>query len=285
MARHEPDRTRFSGRVQARHWAYWRRNWFTPHQKEFCYLSYRTRDQDLEAWKCCPLWLRKLANKWNSREFAIKHGIEVPELYWSGTDTDRMPLADLPDRYVIRAVAGFSRRAVLVFDHGRNLLDGERCDARRIRDMFRPHAGGFPQRRVLVEEFIPPDEGARSELPRDYKVYVFGTHVAAIQVIERRPEPHVMAFDQDWNPLPPIRKRPNILEVPPARPACLPELLGMARTLGNACGTFIRVDAYVTPHRAVFGELTPTPSEGKGYTSFADEYFGDYWQRLCPDHL
>lgn len=275
----------FSDRVQRRQRAYWRRNWLTLHQKELCYLGYRNRDDNASRWRCCDLWLRKLANKWNSREFAIRHGAVVPELYWWGTRVDEIPFDRLPDRYVVRGIAGSSRRAVLVLDRGRNLLDGQHYDHQRIRDTMRRHGGGFPSRRLLVEEFVPPQSDTGSELPRDYKLYAFGNEVACIQVIERRPAAFVATFDDSWRPMPALRGRSNPFEVPPARPACLDEMLSMARAISVACGTFVRVDTYVGPRGAVFGELTGTPAQGNSYTDFADKYLGEYWQRTFPDAL
>ena len=46
--------------------------------------AFRTREDPAETWRCCPYWQRTLIQKWNSREFASKHGCRVPELYWSG---------------------------------------------------------------------------------------------------------------------------------------------------------------------------------------------------------
>ena len=231
------------------------------------------------------MWQRKLANKWNSREFAIKLGCPVPELYWFGTRVDEIPFSSLPDRYVIRAVVGFSRRAVLVLDRGRNLLNGEHYDAPRIREAMRPHAGGFPPRRLLVEEFVPPEPEDDFQLPRDYKIYIFGDRIGAIQVIERRSEAFVTAFNEGWDPLPPIRQRTRLIEVLPRRPDCLDEMLAISRKFANAYGSFVRVDLYVGSQGAVFGECTGTPAEGRGYSEYCNRYFGELWEETFPDAL
>jgi hypothetical protein len=273
----------FSSRIKRRHHEYWRRRWFTLHQNAFCQLGYRTRDDSFEKWHCCPLWQRKLTNKWNSREFALKLGCRVPELFWSGISVDDSPFSQLPVRYVMRGVTGFSGRAVLVLDRGRNLLNGEPYDHARIRDAMRPHVGGYPSRRLLVEEFLPPEPHAASDLPRDYKVFAFGDRIGAIQIIERRPERFVMGFDESWKPMPALRKkRATPLEVVPPRPDCLDEMLSVVRKIGAAYGSFVRVDMYVAASGAVFGELTGTPSEGNGYSDFADKYFGELWAETCP---
>jgi len=275
----------FSTRVQRRHELFWRRRWLTLHPKAICQLTYRSRDDALEKWHCCRLWQRKLANKWNSREFAQKLGCAVPELYWSGWSPTEIPYERLPDRFVIREVSGHSRRAVLVLDRGRNLLDGEPYDPARIAATMRPHLRGWPRRRLLVEEFIPPEPGVSTALPRDYQFYVFGDRIGAISAIERghRPKSATVLFDEDWNPLPPLRRTAVILEVLPSRPACLDEMRTTAMTIGKAYGSFVRVDVYAGPRGALFGELTGTPAEGRGFTEFADRRLGELWELTYPD--
>lgn len=46
-------------------------------------LALRHRDDPDEHWHCCENWQRTLGNKWNSREFALRHGCRVPELYYA----------------------------------------------------------------------------------------------------------------------------------------------------------------------------------------------------------
>jgi hypothetical protein len=59
-------------------------------------------------------------------------------------------------------------------------------------------------------------------------------------------------------------------------------MLSGVRKIGAAYGSFVRVDMYATTAGAVFGELTGTPSEGNGYSDFADKYFGELWSETCP---
>ena len=45
---------------------------------------------------------------------------------------------------------------------------------------------------------------------------------------------------------------------------------------------FIRIDFYATDKGAVFGEVTPTPSLGIGFTPFANKLLTKYWDKFCP---
>jgi hypothetical protein len=274
----------FSERVKWRHHVYWRRRWLTLHPKVVCQLTYRTRDDSFEKWHCCRLWQRNLTNKWNSREFAQKLGCPVPELYWVGTRLDQIPFDRLPDRYVMRAVVGTDRKAVLVLDRGTNLLNGKRYDREMIRNAMHPHVGRVPARRLLIEEFIPAEAAVRAMLPRDYKLYMFAGHVGAILVIERRPEAFYLAVDEAWRPIP-LLDHGAPIEEPPEPPACLDQMIAIAQSLGRAYGSFVRVDVYAGPNGAVFGELTGTPAEGRGFSEFADRYLRDLWDTHCPGTL
>ena len=40
----------------------------------------------------------------------------------------------------------------------------------------------------------------------------------------------------------------------------------------------MRIDLYATTRGSVFGEFTPTPQGGKGYTPAADRWLGNLWQ-------
>jgi hypothetical protein len=47
----------------------------------------------------------------------------------------------------------------------------------------------------------------------------------------------------------------------------------------------MRIDMYATDKGAVFGEFTPTPQGGKGYSEWAEKYLGSFWkgEEGCED--
>lgn len=47
---------------------------------------------------------------------------------------------------------------------------------------------------------------------------------------------------------------------------CADELISTAKLLGKSVGVFMRIDLYATTRGAVFGEFTPQPNGGKGFT-------------------
>ena len=57
-------------------------------------------------------------------------------------------------------------------------------------------------------------------------------------------------------------------------------MVTQVKTLGKMLGCFMRIDMYATSRGAVFGEFTPTPHGGSGYTEWADKYLATYWKGL-----
>ena len=50
-----------------------------------------------------------------------------------------------------------------------------------------------------------------------------------------------------------------------------------AKLLGEALGIFMRIDFYSTKDEFYFGEFTPTPEGGKGYSEQGNRYLGTFW--------
>lgn len=114
-------------------------------------------------------------------------------------------------------------------------------------------------RQVLVEPFLSDD----GELPRDYKIFVFGNTPRFIQVDTDREHAHKRTFyDVDW-------KRQAFQFAYPLdartidRPSSLDAMLTAATVLGRDFD-FVRVDFYEIGGRPYFGEMTFMPEAGLG---------------------
>jgi TupA-like ATPgrasp len=110
---------------------------------------------------------------------------------------------------------------------------------------------------LLVEPFI----GERSELPIDYKLWVFGGRVEFIQVITDREYEHkATMFDTAWKRLPfthgfPVD--PRSIE----KPVSLNRMINAATILAEDF-PFVRVDFYEIADQPKFGEMTFYPGSG-----------------------
>lgn len=270
----------FHERIRRRQRLWWQTPRLSLHTRTRCRFTELTRDDPLWRWHCCRYWQRKLSNKWNSREFAARLGIDVPELYWSGTDVDALAFSEVPAHYAIRAVAGHSSRQVFVMVDGVDLLRREELPHAKLREQLRAVVRGGPvPLRLLVEEYLG-DAGA---LPLDYKVYLFGGYVAAIDVMQRSRSGEFVfdSYGTDWETVPFTHDQAGKrLELP--RPACLDRLLEAGRAFGRAFGSFVRVDFYLPPRGPVFGECTSLPTLGWHFSHATDEAFGRLWDEHCP---
>lgn len=247
----------------------------------------RDRSWPMARWRCCDTWQRSLLNKWNSREFAAMHGVAVPELYWSGRRIGSLPLVRLPENFVLRPAWGAGGVGIYLmagdYDHGSQRPLTREAMVAEVRRQAGPIAL-FP---YLAEEFLATPDGNHQRL-MEYKVYLFGGHVAAIQCIRSHRTGEAdwayhCSFDRDWNPLPEPLYDDAPHAPPIAPPAGLGQLLSAASTLGAAVGTFIRADFYLTAAGPVFGEFSSTPRAGQRASAFADKFFGQLWQDLIPD--
>lgn len=284
----------FSERIKKR-WALW----WGPQQsrgfhagKELIHrlkerYTFRNRNDAEQDWQCCESWQRTLSFKWNAREFAQKHGCSVPKLYWFGRRVRNLDLDSLPEHYVVRPNLGFARRGVYVIANGTNLLSQVTYTKPQLREQLRQTTGNIFGLPILVEEFITTEDG-EYRLPTEYKYHVFGETVGAIQVLQRssnkRDTKHRF-YTEQWE----LIEDQMSGDLPLANyidpPRCLEEMSMLAKRLGKAYDTYVRADFYSSERGCVFGEFASTPAGGRGFTKYADEYFGGIWQENLADKI
>ena len=245
-------------------------------------LAWRDRDTPDERWRCCPLWPRTLLDKWNGRELAARHGAPVARLLWRGRAPTQRLLDGLPADFVIRPVAGTSRRGVFVLAGDHELLRGgarQGLLAAVRREQPRTLLGRTP---LLVEERIAgPAPGA---LPLELKCHTFAGRVVALQLLERTAarEGRHRWYAPDWTPYP-ERVNVQLPDLPVTDPPPgLARALALSERLGRATGTYFRIDWFLAGDGVVFNELSSQPMRGR-YTPFGDELLGQAWQDHCPD--
>jgi hypothetical protein len=237
----------------------------------------------VERWRCCPLWQRCLNHKWNAREFAAAHGVQVPQLYWSGHRLARLPIESLPRNVVLKPSWGYGGRGAYLLAGTENLKTGDHWNRSELRDKLVREHGPFLRFPFFAEEMMTTEEGLY-EQGSEYNVFMFGGVIGAIMCVRRHRQSvaHYSMYTQDWTPI----TTPYLFSVEPGPPqpppAHLEELCRMAICLGKAVGTFMRVDLYSTHRGVVFGEFSSTPRSDK-VSPFGDHFFGEIWQREIPD--
>jgi hypothetical protein len=198
----------------------------------------------------------------------------IPTLF-SGTELPEKRSWPIP--YVVKANNSSGRNAFV-----RSNSDEDWPDLRvqALRWVRTPHpwiTGEWLYRQIEPKILIEPLLG-NGRLPADYKFFVFGGAVKAVQVDTGRDGDHRRTFfDRHWSRLKfELRYRSATETIPP--PARLESMISAAETLGEPFD-FVRVDLYEIDGQPKFGELTFTP--GAGVEPFRprhfDEDLGRHW--------
>jgi hypothetical protein len=246
---------------------------------------FRSREEADEAWRCCERWPRTLLNKWNSREFAARHGAPVPDLYWFGADHSRAPLDSPRERFVIRPVWGAGIHGTVVVIDGRERLWGGPASPAELRRRLPRSSRLRRPIPILIEEFVPPHE-ERYTLPLECKCHTFSGEVGAVEVIERTSaqDSKHRYYSPGWEPIPdPINTYLPPDEEVKEPPPDLVRMLELAAKLGRELGTYMRIDFFVGPRGCVFNEFSSVPLMGKHNTPYCDRHFGGLWGKHAPD--
>lgn len=217
-----------------------------------------------------------LVNKSLMHDYARARNIPLPRLYAAAQDVAALDFASLPEHVVIKPNNSADSDCVMVFgdgiEHfsGRSVLPSQR--AAFVREAFAKGRFLNHQTLILAEEFLR-DHDPAYRIPRDYKIYVAGGQAHVILVVDRnhpRGQYRQSFHRPDWTVITDAFQTAHLPGPPPPPPARLPELIGLAERIAADIGCFMRLDFYITPDRVVFGEFTPYPDAGTGYTRFGN---------------
>lgn len=226
-----------------------------------------------------------VADKWAVREFvASQCGLAsiLNEIYFVGSDPEKIPFDDFPDKFVIKATHGSGWN---IFIRDKNKMNrGEvvaQCRkwlglkySRVSCNFYETHYDQIPPQ-VIVERFI---EDPCLEVPLDYKLFVFSGHVQYVQVDSGRFTEHRRNFfNREWKEQDFCFRYPKA--APVDRPKKFEEMIGAAERLARDFD-FCRVDLYCAGDgRIIFGEMTLAPESGCGrfYPREWDFKLGALW--------
>nr|WP_280177461.1 ATP-grasp fold amidoligase family protein [Microvirga pakistanensis] len=227
----------------------------------------------------------RLSGKLEGRSFMKDNGFKVPEEIGLYPRIEEIPeFSNLPNKFVLKPSSGYSAKNVFVISEGVNLLDGKIYNRNSVIDAVnQSYAGREFRGKFLIEELLI-NWDQKDGIPLDYKFYCFGERIAFVHVVERNSGVNIKAnrhwfMKDDWSDLGfKIQTTQELQKEPLPRPACYKELIDTVRTVGRMLNMFMRIDMYATTRGAVFGEFTPTPHGGSGYTKEADQWLGSLWK-------
>ncbi len=234
-----------------------------------------------------PGWAEPFGSKPGGQIYVRKLdvGLRIAELYHHFPDVHALPdLADLPERCVIKPIAGNGNRGVFALDGGYCHMSCSPVTREDIVSAFE-NDPTIARQSVLVEEFIRCAV-KKTGLPRDYKFYNFGPTCAFIHIVERnsrkdqRKNRHFFV-GEDLSPYPHQIQKTQVHSTDELiLPDCFEKMLHIAKTVSGSLWSFARVDLYADENGPVFGELADFPHGGNGYLDDADLVLGKLWRGI-----
>ena len=117
----------------------------------------------------------------------------------------------------------------------------------------------YCRKRIIIERYLDTKLGF---LPYDYKLYCFdGVCKAILFIADRDAEKKGGFYSPNWEFIGLPETRYKRFEVEPDAPESLSEMIRCAEDLSRGI-PFVRVDFYDVAGKAVFGEMTFTPTAG-----------------------
>ena len=222
-----------------------------------------------------------LSKKLIGEEYSLKYDVPVVPKILVTDDYEDERLKALPDTYVLKSSVGYSAKQVFPIKNGKNVFTGKGQSIDEILVALRTDSFVSNQQHSLIVEELVQDEFDYN-IPLDYKFYMFGERIAAIQVIDRpsksQSDQSHFFYDEDFHPISieilPVRKSRNVFQ----KSRHFNDMKHAAITLGRAVNMFMRIDFYTSKEGFFFGEFTPTPEGGSGYSQEGDRYLGTYWK-------
>ena len=203
-------------------------------------------------------------------------GVQTPKVLWVGDVENLPPFEGYPNDIVIKANSMSNTFGVYPLRNGRCVFDGYKYTPQQIKnriyDVPFVTSNKIP---TIIEEFIRSKHD--EQIPRDYKFYcdrgkIMMVHVACRKTRNGNDDIHHY-LDEYFNPLEDkVVERHNFIPIAPAKPSCWDRMVTDVCKISKDLGCFMRIDMYASTRGPVFGELTPTPNGGDGYTTFGDEY-------------
>lgn len=241
------------------------------------------------------------------RTYAREKGVATAALLHCTDAPDSIPFDDLPPNYMIKANHGCGWNIACIgsklfsFGDGSRLVgpDGlvkasaehEQCELTRSevrslcqqwlesRHLAKEWAYQHIAPRIIVEEMLVARHGGELH---DCRLYTFNGNVRAINIgsaAYRRNHNNVF-MRPDWTVIPLSRYAEALPPTLPRRPDSLPEMLDIARRLGEGV-SFVRIDLYDTQGGVVLGEMTVYPQAGTRGTPSGcpalDTWLGEQW--------
>ncbi len=224
--------------------------------------------------------LHELNNKYNTYKMCRDLHIPTPELYHYGNFDDITDYMYNKKAFVIKPQIGHSSTNVFPLINIDNKLfnqfNGTEVTKQKLNNTFK-------NKKVIVEEFIRNDDG-KYTIPDDYKIYCFKGNIGFIlHKYYKYGKYYVCYYTKDWKPIDIETNNKFYKGEAQPRPKHLFKMVNMCRFIANKVfpNVFVRLDFYLNNTYPVFGEVTPSPNSGRGFTDIKTRNWLNY---LCQKY-
>jgi len=225
--------------------------------------------------------LHELNNKYNTYRMCKDLQIPTPKLYYYGNfDYIIDYIYNIKKAFVIKPHIGHSSTNVFPLININNKLfnqfNGTEVTKQKLNNTFK-------NKKVIIEEFIRNDDG-KYTIPDDYKIYCFKGNIGFIlHKYYKYGKYYVCYYTTDWIPLNIKTNNKFYKGKPQPRPKHLSKMINMCNFIANKVfpNVFVRLDFYLNNTYPVFGEVTPSPNSGRGFTDIKTRNWLNY---LCQKY-
>jgi hypothetical protein len=243
--------------------------------------NFNEKLQWLKVYYRDPLYV-KCADKYSVREYVKQQGLAdiLNDLYAVYDNAEDINFDELPNRFAMKCVHGCGSNLIC---EDKSLIDQDKVRRqfniwmkKKIGNISGEYHYNYIKPRIIVEKNLSTEDGT---LPLDYKFYCFNGTPRCVCVYADRDlitkSTKRCFFDENWQPLnfctPEYETHANRFQ----KPDNLKLMFDIARKLSEPF-PFVRVDLYEVEGKVIFGELTFTPTGGRGkaYTKACNEEFG-----------
>uniref|UniRef100_A0A6C0AVH0 ATP-grasp domain-containing protein n=1 Tax=viral metagenome TaxID=1070528 RepID=A0A6C0AVH0_9ZZZZ len=214
-------------------------------------------------------------DKYNANKLVESFNIRVPKIYFVGKYND-LPTGLLDDyaNYVIKPRSGHSSKNVFLVSNGIDSFTSKAVTQETLHNSF-----GLWNDEIIVEELL---KDGNSTILDDYKCYVFDGDVKFILHKSYKNGKYTRNwYNRKWESIKPLKTVDNpgvIQKKPPFFNKMINDIETIGKNVFKKC--FLRIDFYITHQGPVFGEITPNPANGYGYTDYGLKIL----DRLCIEY-
>lgn len=255
----------------------------------------------IDRWRVKNPWQASVNNKLMGYVFSLLLGVPTPRLLACPRGALELPLK-WPQHwgdFVIKPWSEHSAHGVIIIKQQVDQWSGRLVRGRNNVLAIPKYNSSYRQQTLMLEQIVQPPPGLNNSTTPDYKFFMFGGKVGAVQYVQGRGTKRECSawYDATWT----VRLDaqgclcegdPNCRRTGYARyrmrpchsiraPAMYITALRMAQRLGAALGMFYRVDMYIGPAGPILGEFTPWSLSGHAHcATYPDPcQLGRLWAR------